>query len=656
MLTWNEAAWFSFFIGVALKSTAVLGVAWMSAFLLRGRSAAARHLVWTAAAAAVIALPLLSLGLPALPVPTAVAAWPSVLFHATVSASPESRPTEDAALAAANPAPKPAPWRPDWRVWLMLLWAAGAAAAFAQMLAACAAMWRVRLSARPVADRDFQSALSRQLGIRHPVDVLETATGSMPMTFGLVRSAVFLPSDAAGWSEERRRIVLLHELAHVRRGDVATHLLARTALAMYWWNPLAWMAWRQFLKERERATDDLVLNAGARASDYAGHLLEVARTLHAAPATGCAAIAMARPSQLEGRLLAILDSRVDRRSTSRLAAAMAAVLALGVVVPLAAMEAQDNPVQVQPDVDATIRAAMSQKNHEMLESAASAFEKQRQFDTAQKLLESAVAIRGEVSGQQSQEYGLGLVKLADLEERRGNRDSAVEFYTKAAGVLGESPQASHALIHLGLAALVKGDFDQAAVHFQHAQSVDPSAAGQALMWLAVVNVRQKKFDQAETFFKSSLALEDPTSHQAAITMKLYADLLKLQGRTDESKDMVSASNAAQHSSQSRILVKPAANSGVYRVGGSVTAPSVLSKADPEYSEEARAARYQGTVLVSVQIGPDGLAHNAEILQSLGLGLDEKAIAAISQWRFKPGTKDGQPVTVAATIEVNFRLL
>jgi protein TonB len=78
--------------------------------------------------------------------------------------------------------------------------------------------------------------------------------------------------------------------------------------------------------------------------------------------------------------------------------------------------------------------------------------------------------------------------------------------------------------------------------------------------------------------------------------------------------------------------------------------------DPDYTEEARVAQLAGTVVVTAEIGPDGFAHNPRVLRGLGLGLDENAIDAISQWQFKPGAKDGQPVTVAATIEVNFRLL
>ena len=96
--------------------------------------------------------------------------------------------------------------------------------------------------------------------------------------------------------------------------------------------------------------------------------------------------------------------------------------------------------------------------------------------------------------------------------------------------------------------------------------------------------------------------------------------------------------------------------GVFRVGGGVTAPSLLYKVEPEYSEEARKAKYQGTVVLYVEVDPSGKAVNPRIVRSLGLGLDEKAIEAVKKWKFKPGYKDGKPVTVAATIEVNFRLL
>ena len=93
----------------------------------------------------------------------------------------------------------------------------------------------------------------------------------------------------------------------------------------------------------------------------------------------------------------------------------------------------------------------------------------------------------------------------------------------------------------------------------------------------------------------------------------------------------------------------------FRIGGGVTAPSVLSKVEPAYSEEARSAKLGGTVVLSLVVDDLGHPQNIKVLRSLGLGLDEKAVEAVEQWRFKPGIKDGKPVPVMVTIEVNFRL-
>jgi periplasmic protein TonB len=96
--------------------------------------------------------------------------------------------------------------------------------------------------------------------------------------------------------------------------------------------------------------------------------------------------------------------------------------------------------------------------------------------------------------------------------------------------------------------------------------------------------------------------------------------------------------------------------GAYRIGGGVSAPSVLSKVEPEYSEEARKAKWQGTVVLMLVVDEHGMPKDMKVTRSLGLGLDQKAIDAVSKWRFKPGMKDGKAVPVIATIEVNFRLL
>ncbi|HSF39535.1 MAG TPA: M56 family metallopeptidase, partial [Thermoanaerobaculia bacterium] len=139
------------------------------------------------------------------------------------------------------------------------------------------------------------------------------------------------------------RAVLLHELAHVARGDYLAQLVSEVARALHWWNPLVWRAAGKLRLESEHACDDQVLTAGARPSDYAGDLLDIARSLHALRATAPAGLAMARPSELTGRLLAVLDPRRNRRSLSRRLALPAWLAAACVVVPLAALSPATEP-------------------------------------------------------------------------------------------------------------------------------------------------------------------------------------------------------------------------------------------------------------------------------------------------------------------------
>jgi protein TonB len=104
-----------------------------------------------------------------------------------------------------------------------------------------------------------------------------------------------------------------------------------------------------------------------------------------------------------------------------------------------------------------------------------------------------------------------------------------------------------------------------------------------------------------------------------------------------------------------LLAQQGASGDVFKVGGTVSAPRVTQRSDPEYTKEASDAKVEGTVLLSVVIGTDGLAHDINVVKGIGNGLDEKAVEAIQKWQFAPGTKDGEPVKVRAQIEVNFRL-
>jgi TonB family protein len=674
MFNWTASAW-PILASAALKSTLVLGAAWLIAYLLRGRSAAARHMVWTASAAALVALPLLSVALPALRVRLANAVLPAdaaIVFRATAATAAEAGGAAAAQQApAGRTAATQAPARGiDGKLALMLLWMVGIAAGFLQMLAAWAMLWRTRRAARVSPDQGEADTLAFHLGIDHPVQVLETSSG-MPMTFGVLRPTVLLPREARAWSGERRRVVLLHELAHVLRGDAVTHLLGRTALVLHWWNPLAWTMWREFLKERERATDDLVLRAGTTASDYAGHLLEIARTMQVRPASAAAGVAMARRSQLEGRLLAILDGRTARGQQGRAATVGAVVLAIAIMAPLAAVRAQSQAEQnAPPAVEATILAANAQKNHDILDQAAVAYEQLRKFAEAQKLRQASLSLTEQVSGQLSKDYAIALVKLGDLARKRGAWQESTDYYTKALEQ-GDRPELFSALMNLGrdfwrgdvsgvLGRLltINKDPAKALEYLTRARNVASNGndLGTAMTWMAMVRQADPEgAAEADSLYRGAMASEEPDSAAQALTLDFYAQYLNTHDRAEEAA-VLEARAKAIHTARAAALSPVLASwSQAVRVGGGVTAPSLLSKIEPEYSEEARATKLQGTVLVKVVVDTDGLAKDIQVLKSQGMGLDEQAVIAITQWKFKPGMKDGVPVPVLAQIEINFRL-
>ncbi len=632
----------AFMLGLGLKSFIVLGAAGMVALIARQRSAAARHLVWTAAMVALLALPMLSVSLPSLHFRAADRVLgPSVTFVSEALSGADATP----AVASKSPArsTKPAPWKPDWGMTIAAIWAAGTIFGCARLMLAWMAMWRLR-SASISLDEDL-TALSRELDVRQEVQVLGTAAGAMPMMFGWRRPTIFLPSDTATWSEERKRAVLLHELAHVRRGDAVTQVLARIALCMYWWNPLAWTAWREFLKMRERAADDLVLDAGTRACDYAGHLVDVAR-LESAPAM---AVGMAQASQLEGRVLAILDARVNRKSPGKIAAVAIALAAMAVVVPVAAIHAQDTTV-LPADVDATIRAATSQKNFDMLDRVAAGFAKIGKREIALKMLESALAVRADVAGDQSATYADGLIKLGDLEKPRKD---AKDYYEKAVA-LGDRPATVPALMYLSIVSM-RAEPAKALEYLQRSINADPKGTGvaEAMAWMGTARALQGDTAEAESLLSRAASMATDSTPEHALILEMYAQFL---GETPEAKALQARAFEIRKEHLASLSPKSPDGTSALRIGGSVLAPTVASKAEPEYSTEARVTKTQGQVEVHVTIGTDGIARDITLVKGIGYGLDEKALEALVKWRFHPATSDGLPVPVIATIQINFRLL
>jgi beta-lactamase regulating signal transducer with metallopeptidase domain len=331
-----------------LKVTLVFAAAGAIAAMLHARSAATRHWIWLCALGASVALlPLLPLAprwrvpLPAplarvVPVAAvAPTAAPSAFMHAPASSSDAasgsgSRPAR--AGGRALPLTPPAA--------IAFAWLAGTALLLARQLTGAAGLRRLEAGADSITDLSMLAeldAVGRRFGIRSEVRLLESPRVRCPLTWGWGRAIVVLPSGWRDWPAERRRMALTHELAHVARGDFAAQRLAALACALYWFHPLAWIAAACLRNESERACDDRVLGAGAAAPEYAQELLAFARDARLQRRAGAMAIGMARPTQIEGRLLAMLDTSRSRAALSSRTAALAAALALLALVPLAGL-------------------------------------------------------------------------------------------------------------------------------------------------------------------------------------------------------------------------------------------------------------------------------------------------------------------------------
>jgi beta-lactamase regulating signal transducer with metallopeptidase domain len=355
-----------FAIEILVKSSAVM-VAAAAVNWLVGRKASAswRHLTWTLTVGGLILMPLLSMALPRWTMPLLVTASAA----STTSAAPtrpvgtapvaltpttgsETAITASAATASAiSPAatdiqPARSAWMTmTWPQAAVILYLAGVLLLLIRVVTSRLALHRLAIRAEAVTDSAWLRLLaecSESMGVDRPVRLICSRDVAMPMTFGTRRPAIVIPPVADEWTDDRRRAVLLHELAHVARFDCSTQLVAAVACAIYWMHPGAWWIARRLRVERELACDDRVLAIGTEARDYAGHLLDLAYTLGGSRGFAMS-VSMARQGQIEGRLLAVLDAARNRAIPALRGFAVGGALSMAVMVPLAAASMTPSP-------------------------------------------------------------------------------------------------------------------------------------------------------------------------------------------------------------------------------------------------------------------------------------------------------------------------
>lgn len=360
----------------AAKSCLVLTATAGVVLALRGPSASHRHLLWILAMFGLLLLPAVSLVLPEWRV---LPSWLDVSELARSGESVENATVQTGVASGLGPlaedlwldVPVPPPGgeldgtvaspnlsghvaevmpadRSAIRFQLLavlltvLVWVAGVVTLCFRLLLSRLVLRRLvkasKLATQGAAGETL-AMLCRRCDIRRRVRLLVSDRCDMPMTWGIHAGHILLPRESEGWDESRLRAVLLHELAHVKRRDALWQLLVQLVCALYWFNPLVWLAGWRVRVERERACDDFVLNRGVKASDYAGHLIAISTGYEGRSLAAVCALAMAKKLKLEGRLMRVLNAKANRRGATRRTCAMCCLGVIAYILPVAMMRA-----------------------------------------------------------------------------------------------------------------------------------------------------------------------------------------------------------------------------------------------------------------------------------------------------------------------------
>ena len=361
------------------KATLVLAATTGVALVQRRASAALRHLVWAVGLAACVILTFVTPLTPAIPLAlmepqvvetasSSVVALPAVAPALPVSSSvPNTASFQRVAVQGDGPAPRrsvvveSSRWIADHATVLAgIAWLVGCALVLARCALGHLVVARIVRRSELVRSAEWDALLvdaASAVGVRRDVVLLSCDELTTPITSGWVNPLVILPAEADDWSAERKRVVLVHELAHVERLDYVTQLVATVAAALFWFHPLMWLAVSQLRAEAEQAADDRVIAAGTAGVVYATHLLEIARAGRRLPLAAAVAVGMVRSSRLETRFRALLDTTRSRAVLSSRVAALTTSAAMAAMIPLAGLRAVVGPSRSHVDQPPAVAAA-----------------------------------------------------------------------------------------------------------------------------------------------------------------------------------------------------------------------------------------------------------------------------------------------------------
>lgn len=353
---WFSPVWMELLLDMTVKGSVVLGAALMLLLILKRLSPASRYLFLFCAVLGVLALPLLVQILPK----WEVSFYPQVLSQkSNLYESPIHKGLDSSGLATVFPldpvydlesAGRSFSW---WQIFLMVWWLGFVGVSF-RLAFGLIRTWWIRTRAVLMHDPELLAFIQRHANAR-PIRLMESRKVSIPLAVGWLRPVILVPPEFVSWDPSKQKLVLLHEIAHIKRGDVFSALLSHMASILNWFNPLVWVAMRRLYVEREKACDDYVLAQGVKPSGYASHLLDIATKLRTVRWLLPAGVAMARRSNLEVRVMSILNHSLRKSIPSKLNSIMAGILVLCLVVPLAVVQTgaqnDDTPGIVQSETE-----------------------------------------------------------------------------------------------------------------------------------------------------------------------------------------------------------------------------------------------------------------------------------------------------------------
>jgi TonB family protein len=570
-------------IDAVIKSSLVVIAAAACSAIFSRQSAAVRHMIWTAGVVFALLVPAAGPLLPSWHVgviPTAVDVIQGPAATSQVSGTLLVSPPRHFSVT-------------DFAFYL---WLTGVGIAAIWLLAGTSRLAWLAFHAMPVRGENWTAVaaeVSRELHLRRSVRLLKADRAPMIGAWGIFRGHVLLPADAESWPDDRIRVVLIHELAHIKRHDWLIQIVAELARAVYWFNPLFWFMCSRLRRESEHACDDIVLSLGIDGKNYARHLLELARTLKGAGAAWSTVLAMAQRRDLERRFQAMLNSSLNRRPVSAAMMFVICFVAVVISLPLAII---GNPSPTVQDVKVTPPpppAPPLPPSRLALPPAAPP-----PPPPPPPLPATSQVEFGSLSGTAYDPSGAVIPGVTVTVTNLQTRASQTRTNNEA------------------------GDFT-----FQQLPAGDYSL--------------QADFPGFATLRIARIAIGANQSVKQNVNLVV--------GNVSESVVVT-----AQGPPKPATLL-PAGTPRRIRVGGNVVSLRMISQVKPVYPPSAMNAGVEGTVSLQGIIGTDGSVQALRVLSSIDGDLTSAALEAVKQWRYSPTLLNGVPVETLSNIDVQFKL-